>query len=73
MRQIFTNFFLLSIIFYQKTISRFTKASCRFYPTCSSYSYQAIKTYGIPKGLILTFKRISRCHPLCKGGFDPIP
>ncbi len=47
-------------------------AICRFYPTCSNYSYKAIEKFGVKKGLILTFKRLSRCHPFNKGGYDPV-
>ena len=45
---------------------------CRFNPTCSTYTYQAVLKYGTIKGLFLGFKRILRCHPFSKGGFDPI-
>lgn len=47
--------------------------SCRFLPTCSQYTYQAVEKYGSIKGLWLGLKRIVRCHPWNKGGFDPIP
>jgi len=50
-----------------------TDAVCRFRPTCSQYSYEAIQKYGIAKGSILSLKRIVRCHPWNKGGYDPIP
>ncbi len=46
---------------------------CRFTPTCTEYSRQAIKKHGVFKGAWLTCKRISKCHPLCEGGFDPVP
>jgi uncharacterized protein len=46
---------------------------CRFTPTCSEYTYQAVQRYGIISGLCLGFKRIVRCNPWNKGGFDPIP
>ncbi len=58
---------------YQKTLSLLIGNSCRFYPTCSSYSIEAIETHGSLKGIALTFSRISRCHPLNEGGFDPVP
>ncbi len=50
-----------------------TGSVCRFTPTCSEYTYQAIDRYGIMIGSWLGFKRIIRCHPWNKGGFDPIP
>ncbi len=49
-----------------------TDTGCRFTPTCSQYSYQAIEKYGIVKGIFLSLKRIIRCHPWSKGGYDPI-
>ncbi len=48
-------------------------SSCRFYPTCSHYAYEAISKYGEIKGTVLAVKRILRCHPFNKGGFDPVP
>ncbi len=75
-------FILKSIRFYQKYLSPnhalakalfLTDSSCRFLPTCSEYSYQAIEKYGILRGLFLALKRILRCHPLSKGGWDPVP
>jgi hypothetical protein len=45
---------------------------CRFIPSCSEYTYQAIDKYGILKGIILGLKRILRCHPFCHGGHDPL-
>lgn len=62
--------FLISI--YQK-ISSHTPAVCRFYPTCSEYTKQAIIKYGIMKGCWLGIKRILRCHPGNEGGYDPVP
>jgi putative membrane protein insertion efficiency factor len=64
---------LFFIRLYQKTISRVTPPSCRFYPTCSHYGYEAIEKYGLRKGGWLAIKRISRCHPLHPGGYDPVP
>ncbi len=58
------------INFYQRFISPFKRGSCRFYPTCSQYSFLAIKKYGVIKGLFLGIKRILRCNPLSKGGVD---
>lgn len=61
-----------SINFYQKYISIFLKPSCVFYPTCSEYTKQAIKKYGIFKGARLGFIRILRCHPWQKNHIDPV-
>ncbi|MCB9481914.1 MAG: membrane protein insertion efficiency factor YidD [Desulfobacteraceae bacterium] len=65
-------FFLLLIRFYQLAISPYLGNNCRFYPTCSAYSYQAIEKYGIFKGLFLSIKRILKCNPFHPGGYDPL-
>lgn len=66
---------LLKIIkFYQICISPYKRyCSCRFYPTCSQYTYEAIEKYGIFKGGYLGLRRILKCHPFHKGGYDPVP
>lgn len=61
------------IRFYQNYISPLFPSCCRFTPTCSAYGLEAIKKYGPFKGSFLTIKRILRCNPFCKGGFDPVP
>ncbi|MBS5737486.1 MAG: membrane protein insertion efficiency factor YidD [Clostridiales bacterium] len=61
------------IRFYQKHISPFRAPCCRFIPTCSEYAAEAYEKYGFFKGSWLTFKRILRCNPFCKGGYDPVP
>ena len=60
------------ISFYQKNISVITTKKCKFYPTCSEYTKQAIEKYGSIKGAILGIKRIIRCNPFSKGGYDPL-
>tara|TARA_B100000900_G_scaffold251735_1_gene214515 strand:+ start:199 stop:414 length:216 start_codon:yes stop_codon:yes gene_type:complete len=64
--------FILPIILYQKTLSPFFPSSCRFTPTCSEYSKQSILKYGLFKGSYLGFKRILKCHPWGKSGYDPV-
>ena len=66
---------LLSCIrFYQKHLSGLKGySSCKFYPTCSKYSIEAIEKYGALKGGILALRRILRCNPFSKGGYDPVP
>ncbi|MDY6911941.1 MAG: membrane protein insertion efficiency factor YidD [Chloroflexota bacterium] len=61
------------IKFYQKAISPLTPPSCRYVPTCSQYGYEAIGKHGFWKGGWMTARRIMRCHPLAKGGLDPVP
>lgn len=63
---------LFIINIYQKYFSGKLGRKCRFYPTCSEYSKNAIKKYGTIKGLYLSIKRILKCNPLNKGGFDPL-
>ncbi|MDD5288656.1 MAG: membrane protein insertion efficiency factor YidD [Dehalococcoidales bacterium] len=66
--------FALSLIkMYQSTISRVLPSSCRFTPTCSEYTYEAINRYGIFKGIWMGTKRIARCNPFNPGGYDPVP
>ena len=60
------------IRFYQRFISPFTVPSCRFYPSCSEYTIQAVKEYGFLVGAFLALKRLLKCHPLHSGGYDPL-
>jgi len=65
---------LLALIrFYQRALSPALPASCRFYPSCSEYTYQAVEKYGAVRGGWLGLRRISRCHPWNAGGYDPVP
>ncbi|HIE05557.1 MAG TPA: membrane protein insertion efficiency factor YidD [bacterium (Candidatus Stahlbacteria)] len=58
---------------YQLLLSQFLPPVCRFQPTCSDYAIEALRRYGIFKGLTLSVWRIIRCNPLTKGGFEPVP
>ena len=69
---IFTSMLIKFIKIYKYMISPLIGPSCRYLPTCSEYSIEALKTYGFLKGLMLSFKRILSCHPWGKGGFDPV-
>ena len=64
--------FILPIILYQRLLSPMLPSSCRFTPTCSEYTKQAIIKHGIIKGTFLGIKRISKCHPWGKSGYDPV-
>lgn len=65
---------LVGIIgFYQRYVSAFTPPVCRFEPTCSNYTLQAIQTHGALRGSWLGTWRILRCHPFHPGGYDPVP
>lgn len=65
---------LIALIkFYQKYISPGLGKNCIYTPTCSSYTIEAIENYGAIKGSFMGLKRILRCHPLSKGGYDPVP
>ena len=65
--------FIILVRFYQAAISPFTPATCRFEPTCSSYTIQALEKHGLFKGGWLAIKRIFSCHPWGKSGYDPVP
>lgn len=58
---------------YQITLSPVLPPACRFQPTCSHYTYEAISKHGVLYGMYLGARRILRCHPFCSGGYDPVP
>lgn len=64
---------ILLVRLYQITISRILPRTCRFTPSCSQYTIDAMKDHGLIKGTILSIYRILRCQPLCAGGWDPVP
>jgi uncharacterized protein len=65
---------LLALRFYQAYLSVLFAGQCRFVPSCSQYSYEAVERFGLARGSWLTLKRLLRCHPFSgKFGFDPVP
>ena len=63
-----------AITLYRMTLSQvFFRGVCRFYPSCSQYAYEAVQQYGVPKGVWLGIKRLSRCRPFGSSGYDPVP
>ena len=69
MRRLLT--FVIEI--YKRVVSPLLPPACRFLPTCSEYALEAIEKHGALKGSYFALRRILRCHPLCEGGFDPVP
>jgi len=64
---------LAAVRFYRRWISPALPPSCRFAPTCSQYAHQALEKHGPWKGVLLTARRLIRCHPFHPGGYDPVP
>ena len=64
---------LVAIRGYQRVLSPVMGGNCRYYPSCSHYTYEAIERYGLARGSWMGVKRIGRCHPWREGGFDPVP
>jgi len=65
--------FIWFVRFYQAAISPYTPASCRYSPTCSSYTIEALQKHGVFKGGLMALKRIFSCHPWGGSGYDPVP
>ncbi|MBP2830834.1 membrane protein insertion efficiency factor YidD [Aquimarina sp. U1-2] len=73
MQRITTFPFILLVKLYQNLISPLTPATCRYQPTCSHYTIEALRIHGLYKGGILAIKRIFSCHPWGGSGYDPVP
>ena len=67
------NMLIVLVKLYRLCISPWFSPCCRFHPSCSCYAQEALEEHGLIKGLYLSFLRIIRCHPFCKGGHDPVP
>jgi hypothetical protein len=65
--------FVLLIRLYRVTLSPLVGGQCRYEPTCSGYGLEAYRLHGPVRGSLLTLRRILRCHPFVKGGYDPVP
>jgi len=63
--------FLLKV--YNRAVSPYVPGMCKYHPSCSQYSRQALERYGVGKGVMLTARRLARCHPGRQGGYDPVP
>lgn len=70
---VFVEALLLPVRVYRWLLSPLLPKACRFYPSCSAYAMEALKTHGAVKGIWLSALRLSRCHPFHEGGFDPVP
>ena len=64
---------IICIKTYQLFVSPILGQNCRYFPTCSEYTIECLKKFGIVKGIFLSIKRISRCHPFGDDGYDPVP
>lgn len=72
MKRTLRELYVLPLRFYQRVVSPFIAPRCRYYPSCSDYAVQAIRRFGILRGLVLAGWRLLRCNPWSRGGFDPV-
>lgn len=63
---------IATLRFYKRFLSPFLPSACRYHPTCSEYMLEAVSKYGVPRGVSMGLRRLSRCHPFRQGGFDPV-
>jgi len=68
-----TRVLIAIVLFYRKRVSPLSSPKCRYFPTCSEYALEALEKYGAVKGGWLAIRRLFRCHPFRKGGYDPVP
>ena len=73
LEKLVVNFLLVLIKVYKIFVSPYLGQNCRYHPTCSSYAIEALETHGLIKGLYLSIKRVSKCHPLGGSGIDHVP
>lgn len=73
MKRLIVNILILPVRFYQLAVSPMLPPSCRYEPTCSQYTIEALRKHGPVKGLWLAVRRILRCHPWGGSGYDPVP
>ena len=73
MKPLSVRFGLVLVRAYQLLLSPFAGGACRFEPSCSAYAMTAIEEHGLFAGLLLALKRVARCHPFARPGFDPVP
>ena len=72
MRRVAASVLILPIRLYQRLISPAVPRRCKYEPTCSAYAVEAIRTFGVPRGVVLAAWRLVRCNPWSRGGYDPV-
>jgi putative membrane protein insertion efficiency factor len=70
---VITRALIALVRFYQRALSPLKGPTCRFHPTCSHYAIEALQTHGVLRGLWYALRRLLRCQPFARGGFDPVP